>query len=656
MQRQQQQKSTSIQPAPKRAKLNDTAQPHPASTAVQSAPTYVYNPQLRCMVQLIDHDAGNTGAVTSTGVKKYTQSTLFPTTTDNNGTATFSLAAQQQEVFAKPIVNRHLPEKPIVAVTGQAVLDTHYVISKSKIQEDRLHWHRQWLTLKKSKFEQSKSKSSQFPSNSKQTKKQQQEQNRTTTTTKKRKRSADVDEDDDAAAENVVAAENTSTTSSSSDGYEIVHCYQETTDTFSVPRAYGLSRWGRPQTDRTSVGSHSLDHVKFKGLLKTKNPNQVEILDELKYYYLHDPRSILSGILKLPTGSGKTVIMMALIAELKVPALILVHRKPLLRQTIRRVNQFLPDARVGIIQGKKCQVKDMDVVIGTLQTLYKKNYDRSILDHFGLVIVDEVHNVVAPTFVAALTKLRPRYLMGVSATPRRKNGLHDLLSWLIGPIIVERKRDWIPVHVRKIVYKRGRQKYNKNTPYWLMLNKIATDSARNAFLLELMLALLKDHNVTKQRRVLMLSHRLSQIDLFQVGLIDAMSRSLLHGGVVQPMGNVMALCDRDDPSKIIFSVGKYIGKMKPEEQEAAEKCNVILAIYDVARDGIDIPELDALVYGTPQSDVEQASGRILRPHDEKNIPVIVDLVDEGEKTEGMWWGRFKYYQLENMRIETSEVV
>jgi len=569
--------------------------------------------------------------------------------------------------FARPTMHRLVPENAVARVVEQATLDTHYIISKKNIPDESLQWHRQWLTLQRRAFQVTPGGNKGGRKNAKKTASSQQQQNKKT---KKKKNAIPLD-DEQLEEEDVVGAD----VSEQEEGE--VRSYIETDETFIVPRAYGLSRWGRPVRDDTVVGPHRLDHVAFVGQLLTERPNQVEILQELVTYFVDTPRSLRSGILKLPTGSGKTVLMMALIATLKVPTLILVHRSALLRQTCKRIQKFLPSARVGVLQGKKCQVKGKDIVVGMLHSLGQKEYSREILDHFGFVIVDEVHNVIAQTFLTALQKLRPRYLLGVSATPRRKDGLSDMLHWYFGPIIVERKRDWIPVHVRRILYKRGKTKYSQNANRVYALNRIAGDAARNAYILDLIVALLVDTQVKRRRHVLVLSDRLEQLELLQLGIINAMSRHLLlqHDGRYQPHRNIEALRGRStdpvavdaiaaiasgaDPSlppKDVFAVARYVGGITPAEQEAAEKCDVILATYGVARDGIDIQELDVLVYGTPRSDVEQASGRILRPFVDKNVPVIMDIVDEGEMTEGMWWRRQQYYKSEDMLVKWLDVV
>ena len=86
----------------------------------------------------------------------------------------------------------------------------------------------------------------------------------------------------------------------------------------------------------------------------------------------------------------KTVLSLKIIAELKKKTLVIVHKGFLLNQWVERIHQFLPDARIGKIQGQVIDIDDKDIVIGMLQSLSMKDYPNDMFDSFGLTIVDEV--------------------------------------------------------------------------------------------------------------------------------------------------------------------------------------------------------------------------------------------------------------------------
>ena len=96
---------------------------------------------------------------------------------------------------------------------------------------------------------------------------------------------------------------------------------------------------------------------------------------------------------------------------------------------------FLPDARVGIIQRNKVQVKNKDIVIASLKSLAMKNYPPEIFKEFGLCIVDECHLTSTELYSKAYPKLGCKYKMGLSATPKRKDGLSKVFHWHMGPTL-----------------------------------------------------------------------------------------------------------------------------------------------------------------------------------------------------------------------------
>ncbi|MBA4419268.1 MAG: hypothetical protein C0392_15390, partial [Syntrophus sp. (in: bacteria)] len=126
------------------------------------------------------------------------------------------------------------------------------------------------------------------------------------------------------------------------------------------------------------------------------------------------------GTLTAPTGSGKTVLALSIIAARKQPTLVIVHTKELLTQWIDRAASFLniPVDEIGIIGNGKKRIKH--ITIGIVQSL--KKYDVS--EYFGQVIVDECHHTPSTTFMDAITGFNSKYLLGLSATPYRRDGLN----------------------------------------------------------------------------------------------------------------------------------------------------------------------------------------------------------------------------------------
>ena len=156
--------------------------------------------------------------------------------------------------------------------------------------------------------------------------------------------------------------------------------YRESKNKIYIPRFYGLETYGEPECNKLSRGK-DID-IKFNGELRDF---QKPIVDA----YLNHAKKKGSGLLEIHTGAGKTVMGLWCLAALKKKTLIIVHKEFLLRQWIERIEQFLPNARVGRIQASVIDVEDKDIVIGMLQSLSMKEYEQSLFNQFGFTIVDE---------------------------------------------------------------------------------------------------------------------------------------------------------------------------------------------------------------------------------------------------------------------------
>ena len=126
------------------------------------------------------------------------------------------------------------------------------------------------------------------------------------------------------------------------------------------------------------------------------------------------------GLLDIYCGFGKTVLALKIITMLKLKTLIIVHKGFLMDQWEERINQFIPEAKVGKIQGQIIDIENKDIVIGMLQSLSMKEYPDDQFSDFGLLIVDEVHHISAEIFVRALQKIVTKHTLGLSATMNRK--------------------------------------------------------------------------------------------------------------------------------------------------------------------------------------------------------------------------------------------
>ena len=181
--------------------------------------------------------------------------------------------------------------------------------------------------------------------------------------------------------------------------------YRESANKFYVPRYFGEEHFGSPSKSKIPPGQ-AMD-VPFIGELRD---NQKPVV---KAYFDHvtNNNSLEAsggGLLELPCAYGKTILSLYICSKLSVKTLIIVHKEFLLNQWIERMQQFLPSARIGKIQGQIFDIENKDVVIGMLQSLSMKDYHETAFQSFGLTIIDEVHHISSEVFSCALFKIVTR--------------------------------------------------------------------------------------------------------------------------------------------------------------------------------------------------------------------------------------------------------
>lgn len=256
--------------------------------------------------------------------------------------------------------------------------------------------------------------------------------------------------------------------------------YHETDDGYLVtPRGFirqliGLCRRHNVQFQIVDK-RRSLPEVDFifKGTLK---PFQAEAVDEMLQKDF--------GTQSAPTGGGKTVMALYMIAERKQPALIVVHTKELLHQWIDRIETFLgiPAAEVGIIGNGKKTVGDR-ITVALVQSLYKCSEE--VAPHIGHLIIDECHRTPSRTFTEAVSAFDSKYMLGLSATPWRRDKLSKLIFFHIGDVIHEvDKADLVEngdiLQAEVITRETDFEPYSDaTTEYSKMLSELTEDSKRN---------------------------------------------------------------------------------------------------------------------------------------------------------------------------------
>ena len=329
-----------------------------------------------------------------------------------------------------------------------------------------------------------------------------------------------------------------------------------------------------------------------------------------------------------------TVMSLYIISKLNKKTLIIVHKDFLLKQWRERIEQFLPDSRVGLIKAKVIDIEDKDIVMASLQSLSMKEYDKGTFDEFGFVICDEVHNFAAEVFSRSLFKTNFKYSLGLSATITRKDGLSKVFKWHLGDIVYRNTKKKIDnVNVECHEYYNNNPKYSQevllsfnNKPNMArMINNICEFENRIDYIVNIIKNIKKKD---KDRNILLLSDRRKHLKELKEKIENLNLKNT--------------------------KCGYYVGGMKDTELKYTEdNCDIILATFSMAAEGLDLPKLDSVILSSPKSSIEQSVGRILRKkmEDRIYIPLIIDIIDNFSMFSNQSKKRIKYYKKCNYNIE-----
>jgi superfamily II DNA or RNA helicase len=337
------------------------------------------------------------------------------------------------------------------------------------------------------------------------------------------------------------------------------------------------------------------------------------------------------------------------------------------------IEQFIDGAHVGILQGSTCQVgnhivsnkeytvaelKQMarngslklggtrdelitrleeagikttpeqhsvqyDVTICMIQTICRQEFPDGFFDDYGFTIFDECHHLGAAYFSQALLKIQTKYMLGLSATPDREDGLSCVFEYYLGDAVykkTQREPDKEAV-VKAIWYDSEDPAYQEIPVNWRgepitakLLNQVAEWEDRNRMILKH----LHEYAQDPHRFILLLSDRISQLEWFEKAL---------------------------DKEKYVY--GYYVGGMKQSLlDENAEKCQILLATYQMASEAFSVKKLNTVFLLTPRKRVEQSTGRIFRQRVEerKVAPHIIDIIDSHDCHKRRWLIRQKFYK------------
>lgn len=315
------------------------------------------------------------------------------------------------------------------------------------------------------------------------------------------------------------------------------------------------------------------------------------------------------GTMAAPTGSGKTVIALYMIAQRRQPALIITHTKELLNQWANRIEQFLeiPSNEVGRIGDGERNIGEK-ITVALVQTLYK--CASQVSSHIGYLIIDECHRTPARTFTEAVSAFDCKFITGLSATPWRRDKLSKLIFWYVGNVIHEIDKaslietgDVLPAEViiRETHFVPN---CDPATEYSTMLSELTEDNTRNALITQ-----------------------------------DVANEATNGGGICLVLSDRKSHCEtihfllsrKGIKSNVL--TGDLSNEDRKETVEALNsgRIKILIATGQLIGEGFDCKQLSTLFLATPikfDGRLIQYLGRVLRPAPGKEKATVYDYVDK----------------------------
>ncbi|WP_331458340.1 TOTE conflict system archaeo-eukaryotic primase domain-containing protein [Burkholderia sp. MSMB1498] len=340
-----------------------------------------------------------------------------------------------------------------------------------------------------------------------------------------------------------------------------------------------------------------------------------------------------TGVLCAPTAFGKTVTAAALIARRGVNTLVLVHRTELLRQWQERLQAFLGVSKgvVGTIGGGKVKPSGR-IDIAVMQSLSRQGDTSELIEQYGHVIVDECHHLSAVSFEGLLKRARAKYVLGLTATPIRRDGQHPIIFMQCGPIRHTASRPDTAPHDLEVIPRIQSSTIDLPAEAGIqdVFRHVATDPHRTAAIGDEVVAAL-----SSGRKVLVLTERTEHVAAIEEVLTRSVEKIFTLHGRMSKKQRSLVIAELEalpaDAPRVILATGKLVGE------------------------GFDHPPLDTLVLAMPISwkgTLQQYAGRLHREHATKADVRILDFVDTGHPgLLRMWDKRQAGYRAIGYRVE-----
>lgn len=361
-----------------------------------------------------------------------------------------------------------------------------------------------------------------------------------------------------------------------------------------------------PIIDDWTIGIKSIDKINYHSKINLYGYQEQAVQAVLKKK---------NGILVMPCGAGKTQTGLEIISRIGGKALWLTHTQDLLNQSKKRAESVLEiDGSFGTITEGKADI-GTHITFATVQTLSRMDLSQ-YRNEFDIIVVDECQHAAAGAetvtqFYKVLSGLTARYKIGLTATPKRADGLEKSMFAILGDVIHEVSREEVAEKTCKVVIKTVETNYMPN------MTDILTDDGIINY------AALIDDLISNEDRFKTVLETIEQLD----GSAIVLANRVLYLQKLNKAYSGKSVC--------LSGMG-YTQKAKSERKAALEDLKngdlpIIFSTYALAAEGLDCPTLKYIVFATPEKNptlIEQSVGRVMRKAINKEYGTVIDFVDE----------------------------
>lgn len=372
--------------------------------------------------------------------------------------------------------------------------------------------------------------------------------------------------------------------------YEPILCYINTGKYFYLPRFWAEEKIG-PVSEKNKIHQKKVVETPAK-YWKKKFPLMERQKTIMKKVLPHICEKG-GGMLGAGCAAGKTCMSIFLKCKLKCRSLVLTMKDEDLHNWGHEIKKFTYKERgtFHILKGKGSWKKitdKTDFILTTVQTFYKDNEDilpLEILQTIGLVIYDEIHNSATKMFSNCFLKFSPPYIIGLSATPLRSDGLHRMFDYYVGETMYEDNFEYKNDIRLCVTYISPSCKNEDNNEYGLVYNRkgfggkmiadhnkilktIVENDVRNNMIVNWILRLKRKH---PQYKPLIVSVRVNHLRFLKREI---------------------------EKSDLNVKCGLIIGNRSKDECEEAKRKDVLLGVYNCVKDAFNVPDINALLFAT----------------------------------------------------------